>query len=245
MYTANEINALKNRAKAIAAMGLVGKVNDGYNVISPGFRKEVFRVWKNEEGKVRCSCVTFQEKIAQDLRYKCEHIMAVKYHLDENGAAALKEESRDAGEVVAFACRQTEPVSKFPKEPVSKTMAELVTPRQLVAIRAIANSQRIDAEAECKRVMSCKPEELSRKAASALIDHLKSLDTEGAVNDSKAAEVLKKFTEAIHAKHNGLHELANRTFYEAQKLWQRWGEDTGGLHKPQPKSNGTYNGIEY
>jgi hypothetical protein len=63
---------------------------------------------------------------------------------------------------------------QFPSEPVAKTMADLVTPKQLVAIRAIANAQRVNAEAECQAMLGCRPEELSRRAASVFIDHLKS-----------------------------------------------------------------------
>ena len=57
---------------------------------------------------------------------------------------------------------------------MARTMKELVTPRQLVAIRSIANGQRVDAEDLCKRLRGCKPEEMSRKAASTFIDFLKS-----------------------------------------------------------------------
>jgi hypothetical protein len=85
MYTANELTALRNRAKAIEAMGLVGKDSEGYNVTSPGFRKEVFRVFKSEQGQVRCSCVPFNEKIAEEPRYRCEHILAVKYQRKGEG----------------------------------------------------------------------------------------------------------------------------------------------------------------
>jgi hypothetical protein len=63
---------------------------------------------------------------------------------------------------------------QFPREPIAKTMADLVTPKQLVAIRAIANSQSVNAESECLEVLKCRPEELSRRAASAFIDYLKS-----------------------------------------------------------------------
>jgi hypothetical protein len=52
-------------------------------------------------------------------------------------------------------------------------MADLVTPKQLVAIRAIANANRLNAERECMEVVKCRPEELSRRAASAFIDYLK------------------------------------------------------------------------
>ena len=66
----------------------------------------------------------------------------------------------------------------FPREPIAKTMADLVTPKQLVAIRVIANSQGLNAETECQQLMNCKPEELSRRAASAFIDYLKAKSTE-------------------------------------------------------------------
>ena len=64
--------------------------------------------------------------------------------------------------------------SQFPRDPVAKTMADLVTPKQLVAIRAIANAHGINAEAQCLEMLKCRPEELSRKAASVFIDYMKS-----------------------------------------------------------------------
>jgi hypothetical protein len=319
-------NSLINRAKAIAAMGLVGRDYEGFNVTSPGFRKETFRIWKDEEGRVKCSCAEFQERITSEPRFRCEHILAVKFHLDateddlekkelsnetlspvspvDQTEAQTEDENqyklfedkmenrvipfeqllkklsqsihpdmvkqrigwrdrqgrehevdyvewhtvadlldricpdwshqvnsiKQIGDLVAVTAsitiqgvtrqgigtgsaydetgikkaehdalkraavkfgiarelyrKEEEVISEkvgqpsFPREPMAKTMAELVTPRQLVAIRAISNSQKIDAEAECKELMQCKPEELSRKAASAFIDYLKAKDTE-------------------------------------------------------------------
>src|SRR5215813_12990695 len=79
---ANENNtSIVNRAKAIAAMGLVGRDFDGFTVTSPGFRKETFRVWKDEEGKVHCSCAEFHERLKNEPRFRCEHIIAVKLHI--------------------------------------------------------------------------------------------------------------------------------------------------------------------
>jgi hypothetical protein len=67
--------------------------------------------------------------------------------------------------------------------PHARSMSELVTPRQLVAIRAISNAQRVDSENECEVFFKerIKPEELSRKAASAFIDYLKSDRSEAAI----------------------------------------------------------------
>ena len=61
----------------------------------------------------------------------------------------------------------------FPFDPLAHSTEDMVTPRQLVAIRAIANSIGIEAEAECQRLFKCDIKEISRRAASAFIDHLK------------------------------------------------------------------------
>lgn len=319
-------NSLINRAKAIAAMGLVGRDFEGFNVTSPGFRKETFRIWKDEEGRVKCSCAEFHERTVGEPKFRCEHILAVKFHLEAADDHMQPEEHnnetiapvslmeqdetkfvderqinmfeisetnrvvpfdqllqrlsqsvqpemvkqrigwrdrqgrdhevdyvewhtvadlldricpdwshqvnsiKQIGDLVAVTAsitlqgvtrqgvgtgsaydetgikkaehdalkraavkfgiarelyRKEEEVIEakagqpnFPREPMAKTMAELVTPRQLVAIRAISNSQKIDAEVECTELMQCKPEELSRKAASAFIDYLKSKSSE-------------------------------------------------------------------
>lgn len=62
--------------------------------------------------------------------------------------------------------------AKFPSDPVAKTLSEMVTTKQLGMIRAIARENDVDADAACESVMKCKVSELSRRAASALIDHL-------------------------------------------------------------------------
>ena len=297
---------IMNRAKTIAAMGMVERDYDGFNVVSPGIHKETFRVWRDEDNRIRCSCSDFQERAEQEPRFRCEHIFAVKFHLeppDEENAGAKREEYQENGNggavVMPFAetlkelsqavspelirqrigwrdhsgrehevdyvewhvvadlldriCpdwshevlnikqigdyvaitasitiqgvtrqgvgtgsaydekgikkaehdalkraavkfgiarelyRREEEAApqrngdamngsqqQFPRDPVAKTMADLVTPKQLVAIRAIANSQGVNAETECLEALKCKPEELSRRAASAFIDHLKS-----------------------------------------------------------------------
>ncbi|HKY06520.1 MAG TPA: hypothetical protein VJQ56_16600, partial [Blastocatellia bacterium] len=71
-----------NRAKAIAAMGLVERDYDGFNVVSPGIKKETYRIWRDEEGRVRCNCAQFEEQQKEDTRFRCEHILAVKFHLE-------------------------------------------------------------------------------------------------------------------------------------------------------------------
>jgi len=61
----------------------------------------------------------------------------------------------------------------FPSDPLAKSMSDLVTPKQLGMIRALAREAGMDADDECQSVLRCRTEELSKKAASSFIDHLK------------------------------------------------------------------------
>ncbi|MCA1556849.1 MAG: RAD52 family DNA repair protein, partial [Acidobacteria bacterium] len=65
------------------------------------------------------------------------------------------------------------PQSEFPRDPLAKSMSDLVTPKQLGMIRALAREAGVDVEEECQAVLRCRTEELSKKAASSFIDHLK------------------------------------------------------------------------
>ena len=64
---------------------------------------------------------------------------------------------------------------EFPKDPLAKSMADLVTPKQLGMIRALAREAGVDPDEECQQVLRVRTEELSKKATSSFIDHLKSL----------------------------------------------------------------------
>lgn len=61
------------------------------------------------------------------------------------------------------------------RDPLAKSMADLVTPKQLGMLRALAREAGVDADEECMQVLQCKTEELSKRAASSLIDHLKNI----------------------------------------------------------------------
>ncbi len=63
----------------------------------------------------------------------------------------------------------------FPANPIAKSLSDLVTAKQLGMIRAIAREINVDADDECQNVMQCKTDELSKKAASGLIQHLQDL----------------------------------------------------------------------
>ena len=323
--TAVNRNPQIDRAKTLAAMGMVERDYDGFNVSSPGVKKEVYRVWRDETGRARCSCPDYQAQTATTPRYRCEHILAVKFYLEppddpaepsgedapdepdqqavsETGqlsepdpspgialpfAETLKELSqavspdlirqrvgwtdpagnehevdyvewhtvadlldricpnwshevtsiKQIGDFVAVTAsitilgvtrqgvgtgsaydekgikkaehdalkraavkfgiarelyrKEEEAVgskkplaqdspARFPRDPVARTMAALVTPKQLVAIRAIANAQGLNAEILCVELLKCRPEELSRRAASSFIDYMKATSSDSA-----------------------------------------------------------------
>ena len=64
---------------------------------------------------------------------------------------------------------------------VAKSLGDMVTAKQLGMIRAIAREANIDAEAECAQMMHCGIDELSKRAASDLIERLQDLQRNGAV----------------------------------------------------------------
>jgi hypothetical protein len=74
----------------------------------------------------------------------------------------------------------TAQAQEFPRDPLAKSMADLVTPKQLGMIRAIGREIGVDVEEECQTVLRCKTDELSKRAASSFIDHLKGLQHEAA-----------------------------------------------------------------
>jgi hypothetical protein len=65
----------------------------------------------------------------------------------------------------------------IPSNPLAKSVSELATPKQIVMIRAVCRDLDIDVDMELQETMKldCKVEELSRRAASSFIDHLKQL----------------------------------------------------------------------
>ena len=66
-------------------------------------------------------------------------------------------------------------------DPVAKRVGDMITGKQLGLIRAIARDTSLDADKECTQMMHCSIEELSKRAASDLIDHLQNLQRNAVV----------------------------------------------------------------
>jgi len=74
------------RAQSLAAMGLVTREGSRYLVKTAAARgrQESYEVWRDEHGRVCCSCAEFERLSANDTAFRCEHILAVKYSLAMN-----------------------------------------------------------------------------------------------------------------------------------------------------------------
>jgi hypothetical protein len=59
--------------------------------------------------------------------------------------------------------------------PIATSLGDMVTAKQLGMIRAIGREANADVEKECSQLFGCSVEELSKKAASDLIEHLQDL----------------------------------------------------------------------
>ena len=65
-----------------------------------------------------------------------------------------------------------DPDGPFPADPIARRLGDLVTAKQLGMIRALARELKVDPDEECSSVMNCSSDELTKRAASSLIQHL-------------------------------------------------------------------------
>jgi hypothetical protein len=86
------------RAQSLAAMGLVTREGSRYFVktATARGRQEGYEVWRDETGRVRCSCAEFERLWAGDPAFRCEHILAVKHSLAANAATNAAGGERNA-----------------------------------------------------------------------------------------------------------------------------------------------------
>ncbi len=73
------------------------------------------------------------------------------------------------------AARSAKHSEEIQNDAVARSIGDLITTKQMGMIRAVARERGVDADAECLSMMNCRVNELSRKAASAMIDHLNSI----------------------------------------------------------------------
>ncbi len=71
---------------------------------------------------------------------------------------------------------------RAPLDPVAGSIGDMITGKQQAMIRAIGREADVDAETECEQKMGCRINELSKRAASDLIDHLQEMKQNAAVS---------------------------------------------------------------
>lgn len=71
--------------------------------------------------------------------------------------------------------RTVDIAAQFPQEPIATRVGDMITARQLGIIRSLERTTGIDAEAECRNVLRCATDELSRSAAACFINYLTGL----------------------------------------------------------------------
>jgi len=69
--------------------------------------------------------------------------------------------------------KEQEGFKGFPQDPRAKGMNDLITSKQLGMISRMSREAGVNAEKECSQLMGCKLDDLSKRAASSLIDYLK------------------------------------------------------------------------
>lgn len=119
------------RAQGIAAMGLVTREGDRFRVTTPSLRgkRSSYEVWRDDAGRVRCSCLEFEEGSAEDSTFRCEHVLAVKHSLRaKNSEAVTKQQPQTQQAVAGAAAHKT---AETPD--TNTTAAEKRAPRQEAA----------------------------------------------------------------------------------------------------------------
>lgn len=152
-HTVKDIRQIGDIFTVTVAITIDGVTREG---IGTGTAESELGIKKAEHDALKRAAVKFG--IARDL-YKKESD-AIEY------AGAVPSPTNDGG---------------FPNNPIARSLGDLVTAKQLGMIRAISREMNIDPDEECNTVMQCKTDELSKKAASAMIQHLQDLQKEQSV----------------------------------------------------------------
>jgi SWIM zinc finger len=90
----------EKRAMSISSMGLVNRVGGRFQVSTPSLRgkQNNYEVWRDDSGKIRCSCLEFEENTVNDSKFRCEHILAVKFALaTQNSESVTKQTKTETG----------------------------------------------------------------------------------------------------------------------------------------------------
>jgi len=149
-HTIRDIRLIGENIAVIVALTIDGVTREG---VGTGASDSEVGIKKAEHDALKRAAVKFG--IAREL-YKKEEEIVERFYTEETQA-----ESAVARNV--------------PQNPIATNMGDMITGRQLGMIRALAREAGVNYEEETAKLMNCKTDELSKRAASFLITHLQSL----------------------------------------------------------------------
>ena len=192
------------RAQGIAAMGLVTREGDRFRVTTPSLRgrRASYEVWRDEAGKVRCSCLEFEEQSVEDVAYRCEHILAVKHSLlAKNTEAATKQPEKSAASVAAHETAET--------PNTDETASEKRTAAHQAAQPAEYEAARFEREQNgpAETMEKVEPTVVSAAAAS-LAEHENDKEQEMKTQKQQTATVEAPENEIVHERMTDVEEHA-------------------------------------
>ncbi|MET0752528.1 MAG: Rad52/Rad22 family DNA repair protein, partial [Pyrinomonadaceae bacterium] len=152
-HSVKDIRQIGDIFTVTVAITIDGVTREG---LGTGIANSELGIKKAEHDALKRAAVKFG--IARDL-YKKESDT-----IEREGAIPVQTQYNNSGEI--------------PSNPIAKSLSDLVTAKQLGMIRAIAREIGADPDEECNNLMQCKTDELSKKAASALIQHLQDMQNE-------------------------------------------------------------------
>ncbi len=147
-HTVKDIRAIGDIATITVAITIDGVTREG---IGTGHANSETGIKKAEHDALKRAAVKFG--IAREL-----------YKREFDSIAVAEIEGHSGSNELAELC-----------DPVAKSLGDMVTAKQLGMIKAIARENGLIADDECRDYLGCSVDELSKRAASDLIEHLQGL----------------------------------------------------------------------
>jgi hypothetical protein len=152
----------EERGRRWARMHLAEMLSADHFVVTPphvaGGEPVRFEVRRGQDNRLWCTCAEFEELVATDPAYACDHIYAVHYsHFGHLGSGP-----RGGADIDMRAT----------------CLADLVTTTQLTIIRGLARRAGVDPDVACKLWRRLDTGDLSKLGAMAFIKHLEDLQSE-------------------------------------------------------------------
>ncbi|HEX7998276.1 MAG TPA: Rad52/Rad22 family DNA repair protein [Pyrinomonadaceae bacterium] len=193
------------RAQGIAAMGLVTREGDRFRVATPTLRgrKSSYEVWRDDAGKVRCSCLEYEEQATEDTSFRCEHILAVKHSLlAKNTEAVTKQQPATSQQPAAEQAVVKEPAVA----PNTNTNASEKREAQKAesAAPAVARSEREQAEVEEVRTAATKKAAAEVSNVHSLANHTNIEEQEMSKNQERTKTAIARATETEDSREMAL-----------------------------------------